>query len=786
MKKQLPAMILLIGLLLFAQSAVAEAAYFSPEDLHGQKLLVTVGTVYDDFSQKLFPDCELVYANSALDMTLMLEKGEAEGFLYSDTLARELLKEHPKLAALPDAVGQYVASFCTQKNDAGRALADELNAYLAKIMADGQWEDMNERWEADGLTDYSLPDVSFGEKELRVACGSDIFPYVFRDENQNMTGLHIELVYRFCAEYGYTPVISDVPFSSGMAGLASGKYDLLAEKTVQTEERAESVCFTNPLGTGDVIMVVRAEDAGSTAVPSDVRTMARDADNADGTGDGLIRSLDDLSAKTVAVMTGAYPENIALEFFPQAPISYFNSIEESVISVVMGKTDFTIQNEEMSKEILQAYPSLVMLPLVITEADSCFATQKSDQGVALAAQFNAFLAKSKGNGTFEALNDKWLVKDPQVQELDEQVFTGENGTLRIVPTSLYPFGFYRNGDFVGFSVDLTNAFCAEYGYTPEYYDVALSAAIAGLATDKYDMFAGELKKTTEREEQVTFTDRLRVVPFYAIVRRSDVASALLAESESPTVPESWGTKGESAGFAAFWNDLCLSFEKNFIRENRWKMLLEGLWTTIKLALLSAVFGTLLGALICWLRKKKNPLARGFAAAYVKVFQGTPIVVLLLVLYYIVFGASNLSAFVVSVIGFSLDLSAYVSEMIRTGVDAVPVGQTRAALALGYGKKKAFFRIVLPQAIRHILPVYRGQLVSMVKMTSVAGYISVEDLTKVSDIIRSRTYEAFFPLISTAIIYFLLANLLTSALRAIRLEPKPTADRKLKGVKSRAA
>ena len=112
-------------------------------------------------------------------------------------------------------------------------------------------------------------------------------------------------------------------------------------------------------------------------------------------------------------------------------------------------------------------------------------------------------------------------------------------------------------------------------------------------------------------------------------------------------------------------------------------------------------------------------------------------------------------------------------MIRTGILAVDKGQMEAALALGYTKSRAFMKIVLPQAARHFLPVFQGEFISLVKMTSVVGYIAIQDLTKAGDIIRSRTYEAFFPLIAIAIVYFVIAWLLTRVLVALqnRFDPK---------------
>ena len=216
-----------------------------------------------------------------------------------------------------------------------------------------------------------------------------------------------------------------------------------------------------------------------------------------------------------------------------------------------------------------------------------------------------------------------------------------------------------------------------------------------------------------------------------------------------------------------------SFLKTFVRESRWRLIVNGIGITILISILSALFGTVLGFGICALRMSRNSLINAVSLAYIRIMQGTPMVVLLMIMFYIVFAGSSISGIWVAVIGFGMNFGAYVSEMIRTGILAVDKGQMEAALALGYTKPHAFMKIVLPQAARHFLPVYQGEFISMVKMTSVVGYIAIQDLTKASDIIRSRTFEAFFPLITTAVIYFIIAWLLTRVLTMLqnRLDPR---------------
>ena len=144
----------------------------------------------------------------------------------------------------------------------------------------------------------------------------------------------------------------------------------------------------------------------------------------------------------------------------------------------------------------------------------------------------------------------------------------------------------------------------------------------------------------------------------------------------------------------------------------------------------------------------------------------------MILYYVVFGKVDIDPIWVAIIGFGINYGVYTSEMIRTGIEAVDMGQYEAALALGYSPVISFFKVVLPQAARHFLPVMKGEFIGMVKMTSVVGYIAGQDLTKATDIIRSRTMEAFFPLIATAIIYFIIANVLAFALTKIEISIDP--------------
>ena len=138
-------------------------------------------------------------------------------------------------------------------------------------------------------------------------------------------------------------------------------------------------------------------------------------------------------------------------------------------------------------------------------------------------------------------------------------------------------------------------------------------------------------------------------------------------------------------------------------------------------------------------------------------------VFLMVMFYVVLSSSGLTGRWVAVISFAINFSAYACEIFRTGIDSVDRGQTEAGLAMGFTRIGTFFNFVLPQALKNILPVFKNEAISLIKGTSIVGYVAIQDLTKASDIIRARTFDAFFPLIIITIIYFLLAWLFGKAL-----------------------
>ena len=195
---------------------------------------------------------------------------------------------------------------------------------------------------------------------------------------------------------------------------------------------------------------------------------------------------------------------------------------------------------------------------------------------------------------------------------------------------------------------------------------------------------------------------------------------------------------------------------NLIAEQRYRMILDGLQVTLIITLCSAVLGTLLGGLVCWMRMSRRRWLQKVAKVYIDIMRGTPVLVVLMLMYYVIMAPLEATGIVVAIVTFGMNTAAYVGEMLRTSIEGIDKGQTEAGLALGYTPRQTFVRIVLPQVVKSAMPVYQGEIISLLKGTSIVGYIAVADMTRASDLIRSRTFDAFFPLILTAIIYFFMA------------------------------
>ena len=212
-------------------------------------------------------------------------------------------------------------------------------------------------------------------------------------------------------------------------------------------------------------------------------------------------------------------------------------------------------------------------------------------------------------------------------------------------------------------------------------------------------------------------------------------------------------------------ELKSSFISNFIDDNRWRYITDGLKITLLVTVFAVLIGVVLGFLIAIVRTThdktgKLKILNAICKVYLTVIRGTPVVVQLMIIYFIIFGSVDISKVVVAIVAFGINSGAYVAEIFRSGIMSIDNGQFEAGRSLGFNYAQTMMYIVMPQAFKNVLPTLCNEFISLLKETSVSGYIALQDLTKGGDIIRSRTYDAFMPLIAVALFYLAMVMIFT--------------------------
>ena len=219
------------------------------------------------------------------------------------------------------------------------------------------------------------------------------------------------------------------------------------------------------------------------------------------------------------------------------------------------------------------------------------------------------------------------------------------------------------------------------------------------------------------------------------------------------------------GLKLFFEELPDKLYQNFIEDDRYKYLIEGFCNTIVITIFALILGLVLGTCIAIVRTihdlhGKLKVANAICKVYLAVIRGTPVMLQLLIIYFVIFAAVDVDKVLVAVVAFGVNSAAYVAESIRAGINAVPKGQFEAGASLGLPFKLTMMTIILPQAIKNIIPALCNEGITLMKETAISGYMGIVDLTKTGDIIRSQTWEAFIPLIAVALVYLVMVLILT--------------------------
>ncbi|MBO4670253.1 MAG: ABC transporter permease subunit [Bacteroidales bacterium] len=462
-----------------------------------------------------------------------------------------------------------------------------------------------------------------------------------------------------------------------------------------------------------------------------------------GVPSAVLESEEDIAGLKVGVVTGScYDMDLSLR--DDITLCRFNNDIDQAHAISSRLVDVGVNDECVFSPRMLDELSLKMAVKGSAEYPAAFGFRKTDAG--LQAEFNAFLSEAMASGTIDSLCVVWLENggiypDPLKvypnKGSGKPIYVGTAGAIA-------PISFRIRDDWFGLESEIMYLF-GEYTDRPLVFkSFAPASVMMSLETGDIDIMMGCVFVTEERMQRFLFS-----APYHyyhsAYFVRDDA-------SQHASVP--------------FWQKLRKDIHQNLIEEQRWRFITDGLLETVKITILSILLGSILGIGLCFMSGSRRKWVKKAASLYGAFMRGVPMLVLLLIMFYVVFGHSSLGASFVAVVAFGLNFASSAGGVYRTALDSVPRGQTEAGLALGFTKFQTFGGIVLPQAVKKGLPLFTGQCVALLKGTSIVGYIAVHDLTRASDLIRSRTFDAFLPLLVVTILYFLLAWLLGLLLNLI--------------------
>jgi len=689
----------------------------SPEDLKDKTIGVSVGSGSDILLTGNH-DYTLLRYDTAIDALLGLKNDSVSAIAVEITTAREMLKNNDGISVIRGDIGYENYGIAVAKNN--NELKNKLDVFIDYQKTTGAYDNLVNRWIKTGAEAVAMPDYPVNPGNvLRVGIDATYTPFEYYGENNELLGFDIEFMYQFAKFYGLQLEFFNSAFSSLFTALDAGQVDMVISAIAITNDRQERYTFSEIYYANEIVFVVKTPE------------------NKQG-----ITNLSELSGKSIGVLSGTTQDAVIENGLQDSLLFYYDDDLAELKSLRAKRVDAVAASDFNAEMLSQYNEDLTKLPENLECGQVAFAT--SNNKAELAPKINAAIAQLITDGTTERLHERWFTTENTVKEDSTVALTGENGTIRfgVVPEN-NPYAYKYHTRIIGLDIDLMRLVAEKLGMKVEIVELEPGQAVTALQTGKVDVIGGGLLTTDKDAKSVSFS-----TPY-------DTAHLSLVVWQNPA--------NQSAGF---WTGLSRSFYNNIIKEERYKLIWQGLWETVIISLLSILAGTLVGALFCAMKRSKNRILKLVSDVYVKIMQGIPVLVLLLIVCYVFFANVSFSQTAIAVIAFSAYFAAYVCEILNSGLNSVDKGQREAAIALGYTRIQAFFKHILPQTVTQALPIYRGECISLIKNTSIVGFIAILDLTKASDIIRSRTYEAFFPLILVAIIYFVIAWAMTYGLKVL--------------------
>ena len=699
---------------------------------------------------------------------------------------------------------------------------------------------------------------------ITVGTNAEFPPFEYINNDGEPDGFDMAVIKAIGEAEGFEVEFVNMEFKSLVASLATGSLDAVIAGMTVTEERQQSVDFSDSYYTAKQCIVI-----------------PKDSD---------ITSLADLNGKKIAVQEGTTGDILCTpaddnDVITDAntEVKRFKKGTDAIVTLNNGGVDAVVIDKNPAENFVANNKDKLKLVEDDTSTEEyAIAVGKGD--TELLKKINSGLAKIKEDGTFDELVAEYIGGDTEEEPASEAEFTINVGTNAEFP----PFEYINDeGEPDGFDMAVIKAIGKAEGFDVKITNMEFKSLIASLATGSLDAVIAGMTVTEERQQSVDFSDSYYTATQCIVIPKdSDISS--LADLNGKKIAVQEGTTGDILSTPAEDNDIitdentevqrfkkgtdaivalnnggvdAVVIDKNpaenfvannkdtltlieddtsteeyaiavgkgntellekinsglatikedgtfdalvaeyiegndtssdpqertflenlkyvFVDTNGYQLMLNGLGVTIGISFAAGILGIVLGFILALMkltetRKKRKTVLSRIAGAYIDIIRGTPAMVQLLIMFMVIFRSRY--AAVAAILSFGINSGAYVAENIRAGILAVDVGQMEGGRSLGFTYGETMRYIILPQAIKNVIPALGNEMITLVKETSIVGYVAIVDLTKAGDFIVSRTYQAFLPLIAVAIVYYIIVKIMTKILAVIERRLRQSDNR----------
>ncbi|MCQ2793970.1 MAG: ABC transporter substrate-binding protein/permease [Bacilli bacterium] len=721
-----------------------------------------------------------------------VKSGNLDGFIADYPIAERLVNNSPNITSINELVRPYFDEndigyaytfFRDRNNDEPYPIENDLKIAIDYLNTTQTLQSLKTKWfdVNSDKTLTSLNDTGY-DTELTIYCDVNCEPmcYVAKDEvgNEKLTGYEYDVLinainYLNGREHEDDDHIYTIKNYIKLDGAKDNIINKFAEIMSDKTETDRSVCLLmgcipyhsewmqyDPYPYAYYLL-----SSNPVLDVNGVRFVVK-------TPDDQIHSLSQLNNynRRIGIKPNSLFANDVKNELPNAQYYVYNSTTDCIVAARSNKIDAFFTTEVEANLLGEDFKALFdSFPKEIT-ASTSFAFNSNATGRKICEKFNVFFEDEKNQEEIKALQHKWLSLDnaknlPQVEPLPYNP-NGEQ-LVYYTPADSLPYDYYspEKKEFSGYEIDLLRLFAKKCGYNiKEEKEAGFDTVISKVTTDDTGLSIGGGSLTGVTTSGIVFSTP---------TSESKVIGVVLNKTFSDN--------------RSFWQKIVDAFYSTFIEEGRYKLFLQGILNTFLIVIASIAGGTIIGFLVFLLLRATNlKLLDKLLGAVSWLLTGLPEVVTLMIFFYVIFRNVQIEGLIVSMVVFSLLFACSVFSLLGQGVATVDKGQEEAATALGYKRRTTFMKIILPQAAKQSLPGYKSAITSLIKSTSIVGYVAVQDLTKIADIIRNQTFEAFFPLIAVAIIYILFALVFEFIVNRINFSTDPkhrSQKRIIRGIKT---